>query len=96
MMPMSDANRGAIQNIQFLRGFSALLVVLFHLGPIYEPLGVPQFGGGGVDVFFVISGFLMASYLFEILYILPLIEIELATHNPTKFFLNISLTALVR
>ena len=57
---MSDANRGAIQNIQFLRGFSALLVVLFHLGPIYEPLGVPQFGGGGVDVFFVISGFLMA------------------------------------
>jgi peptidoglycan/LPS O-acetylase OafA/YrhL len=43
------------KDIQLLRGISVLLVVLFHLG-----LGGMQSGFLGVDVFFVISGFLMA------------------------------------
>ena len=44
------------QDIQILRGISVLLVVLYHLK-------VPGFKNGfvGVDVFFVISGYLMAQ-----------------------------------
>ena len=59
---------GAIQNVQALRGIACLLVVLFHLQftdarhaagtPV---LGVFQwFGFAGVDLFFVLSGFIIA------------------------------------
>ena len=42
-------------DVQILRGIAVLLVVLFHIG-------LTDFGSGflGVDVFFVISGYLMA------------------------------------
>lgn len=44
------------KDIQILRGIAVALVVLFHLG-------VPAFSSGfiGVDIFFVISGYLMAK-----------------------------------
>ncbi len=42
--------------IQILRGISVIAVVLFHLAPENFPIGFL-----GVDVFFVISGFLMAK-----------------------------------
>lgn len=45
-------------NIQVLRGVSVLLVILFHLEVAYF-----QFGYIGVDVFFLISGFLMPIIL---------------------------------
>ena len=44
------------QDIQILRGISVLLVVFYHLR-------IPGFKNGfvGVDIFFVISGYLMAQ-----------------------------------
>lgn len=48
-----------VANIQVLRGLAAYLVVVFHLQKLLSnSLGV-TIGGGGVDVFFVISGFIM-------------------------------------
>ena len=44
------------QDIQFLRGLAVLTVVLFHL-----QVNFFQNGFLGVDIFFVISGFLMAK-----------------------------------
>jgi exopolysaccharide production protein ExoZ len=56
-----------IHNIQHLRGLAALLVVLFHSIGIGLSYGFNNgiithfegFGGFGVDIFFVISGFIM-------------------------------------
>jgi peptidoglycan/LPS O-acetylase OafA/YrhL len=60
---------GKIQNIQALRGIAVLAVVLFHFLYIEEKYGgsetllpdVLQFGMIGVDLFFVISGFVMVT-----------------------------------
>lgn len=54
-----NASIGVIRNIQVLRAVAALLVVFVHLNKLLLTVGVPSFGGGGVDVFFVISGFIM-------------------------------------
>jgi len=58
-----------IDNIQALRGVAVLLVVCFHLGLSERKYsaadtllpGVLQFGASGVDLFFVISGFVMVT-----------------------------------
>ena len=58
-----------IQNIQALRGIAVLLVVIFHLITIEQKYGgantvlpdLLSFGMFGVDLFFVISGFVMIS-----------------------------------
>ncbi len=55
--------------IQVLRGVAALFVVLFHLVDAERIYGrgsmllngIPRFGFAGVDVFFVISGFVMSA-----------------------------------
>jgi exopolysaccharide production protein ExoZ len=50
-----------LNNIQVLRAFAAVAVVVFHTGFAF-PLMRP-FGSFGVDVFFVISGYIMARIL---------------------------------
>ena len=49
-----------IKEIQSLRGISILLVFLFHLNQDYFPYGYL-----GVDVFFVISGFVITKIIYE-------------------------------
>lgn len=63
-------NNPELLSIQYLRGLAALMVVVHHaLGYLYYdrpgPFWQPQLakfwaGAGGVDIFFVISGFVMA------------------------------------
>ena len=50
-----------IEGIQVLRGLAALMVVFHHArNSVSGALALPEFGAAGVDVFFVISGFVMA------------------------------------
>ncbi len=66
---MQNTRTRKILNIQGLRGIAVLLVVLFHLVTIEQKFGgsrtiLPdffQFGMFGVDLFFVISGFVMVT-----------------------------------
>lgn len=48
-----------ILNIQALRAVAALFVVFVHLDSLLGTLDLSPFGYGGVDLFFVISGFVM-------------------------------------
>jgi peptidoglycan/LPS O-acetylase OafA/YrhL len=62
-----------ILNIQMLRAFAALGVVLFHLGPQYAAagggaqwlVGLAEWGFFGIDIFFVISGFVISHAVFS-------------------------------
>jgi exopolysaccharide production protein ExoZ len=52
-----------IRPIQYLRALAAMMVVWLHsryvIPEVAERLGPPYFGGSGVDLFFIISGFIM-------------------------------------
>ena len=50
-----------LNNIQVLRAFAAIAVVVFHTGFAFPHMR--PFGSFGVDVFFVISGYIMARIL---------------------------------
>jgi peptidoglycan/LPS O-acetylase OafA/YrhL len=52
---------GKLNNIQILRAFAATAVVVFHTG--FRLPFLRSFGSFGVDVFFVISGYIMARIL---------------------------------
>lgn len=58
-----DSKRGRIESLEGLRGVAALLVVFYHL-PIWHPalnIGPLQNGHLMVDVFFVLSGFVICT-----------------------------------
>jgi exopolysaccharide production protein ExoZ len=50
---------GTLANLQMLRAIAATLIVFVHLDVLLGMFRVPAFGYGGVDLFFVISGFIM-------------------------------------
>jgi peptidoglycan/LPS O-acetylase OafA/YrhL len=65
--------RETINNIQMLRAIAALLVLLHHALPHYKAMGetlwiidvISHWGFVGVDIFFVISGYIMAYTTFS-------------------------------
>jgi len=56
---MENRSGTVLSNIQALRGLAAMLVIFTHLHIILGGIGLQTFGGGGVDLFFVISGYIM-------------------------------------
>jgi exopolysaccharide production protein ExoZ len=66
-MPVTISHaRGSLRWLQSLRGFSVLLVLIYHAASVVDlhlggtPLaGWLKFGHSGVDIFFVISGFIL-------------------------------------
>ena len=65
-----DGNRGfMIFSIQYMRAIAALLVVINHAawkGAQFstDPLGWFNIGGAGVDLFFIISGYIMCHTVY--------------------------------
>lgn len=57
---MANASGGTIRSIQILRVLAATAVVYFHCNPPRGGFGFRQTGSWGVDLFFVISGFIIA------------------------------------
>lgn len=52
-----------LHSIQWIRGVAALIVVVHHLLLFFKDIGIKtetfDFGAIGVDIFFIISGFIM-------------------------------------
>ncbi|MDP3330590.1 MAG: acyltransferase [Methylococcaceae bacterium] len=54
-------NKSELKSLQILRAVAATSVVYFHIGSAASTsINIPVFGSFGVDIFFVISGFVMA------------------------------------
>ncbi|MCM7784376.1 acyltransferase [Enterobacter ludwigii] len=60
-MEKQQSENGTIYGLQYMRGIAALMVVLFHLKERLPPHIAPFLdnGRGGVDIFFIISGFII-------------------------------------
>jgi peptidoglycan/LPS O-acetylase OafA/YrhL len=63
MAPATSGAAAMIANIQFLRAVAAIMVVVHHIRPfvngIHPGAFMTDIGAAGVDIFFVISGFVM-------------------------------------
>lgn len=53
------------QSLDVLRGIAVLMVIIYHRCVIYSEPPLAQFLGRGVDLFFVLSGFLVSGLLFS-------------------------------
>src|SRR5689334_19031444 len=54
-----------LQSIQVLRGVAACAVVIHHFCDNDNPASAARLGAAGVDLFFVISGFIMATIAWD-------------------------------
>lgn len=63
-----DTSRDRLYGLDHLRTLAILLVLLYHYRAFKHPMWIDtigQFGWTGVDLFFVLSGFLISSQLFK-------------------------------
>lgn len=62
---MKKDSAGTINSIQVLRAFAALAVVYYHIALLQlgKDLYLPETGSWGVDVFFIISGFIIGMVI---------------------------------
>ena len=61
MTAAAPVKKGSIEGVQYLRGIAALMVVFFHSRSYFTDIAAwTGVGARGVDLFFVISGFIMA------------------------------------
>ncbi|HUW28397.1 MAG TPA: acyltransferase [Sulfuriferula sp.] len=78
------AKGSTIEGIQYLRGIAAMMVVFHHVRHVFGDVsGWTTFGGTGVDIFFVISGFIMV-------YMTPLSRCTMSERlsNMSRFWLK--------
>lgn len=98
MMPTNKIEKKELKWIQVLRGVAALLVVLLHAtGNVRLSLdqsflfGIFEFGGAGVDIFFVISGYIITytsyKYLGERSYIPVFLQKRFVRIYPTYWII---------
>ena len=59
MSEKSETTESRIQSLRGLRGWAMLLIVLWHLNAVF-PGNLPRLGNLGVDLFLMLSGFLIA------------------------------------
>lgn len=83
--PATPVNQSRLYGLDHLRTLAITLVFIFHYSRLFPHPGwmetVSKFGWTGVDLFFVLSGYLISSQLFE----------SIATRNniwPKDFFLK--------
>ncbi|MCS4484045.1 acyltransferase [Gleimia sp. 6138-11-ORH1] len=64
---MVNPPQKTIRSVQYLRAFAALAVVYYHIAILDfgKALGLSETGDWGVDVFFVISGFIMGTIVVQ-------------------------------
>lgn len=76
----ADAHRktDSIEGLQYLRGIAALMVVFFHSRSYFSEVPLwSHVGARGVDIFFVLSGFIMAYTTRHVGYGFPAIKASL-------------------
>lgn len=78
--------RQRFNNIDFLRGFSIIIIIIYHLNLKFDEMTVLQSGFLGVDIFFVISGYLIINIIYK----------NHSRFNFKKFFINFISKRLTR
>src|SRR5215472_6863609 len=88
-----------ICSVQYLRGIAALMVVFDHIGIWLRRLGYeggwPEFLKSGVDIFFVISGFIMWVTTFNSAMTPPAIHIPALDQDRPLYWILTTLTVCV-
>ncbi len=90
-----DASR--LDNLQVLRAVAALMVTIAHAAIVAQSFGLPVAGGAagfyittagaaGVDLFFVISGYIMARYAARYARTGPAVALQFAAERAARIY----------